>query len=315
MTPVIYIVIPCYNEEEVLRETALRLEIKLSSLIKNNLISDSSRILFVDDRSTDNTWGIISRLHDQNSLFCGIRLSHNKGHQNALFAGLTSVYYQNPDAVISMDADLQDDINAIDSMIEDFKNGSEIVYGVRSDRTSDTFFKKYTAESFYKIMDGMGIETVFNHADYRLLSKRALNSLLEYKESNLFLRGIIPQLGYKTSKVEYVRSERFAGESKYPFKKMLSLAWEGITSFSTKPLTAVIKIGSIFTGISFLGILALIILTCCSVNFNETLWIIAAIIFMGGIQLLSVGIIGQYVGKSYIETKQRPRFIIDKELY
>lgn len=310
----LYIVIPCYNEQEVLNETASRLKVKFNALLDKNIISNKSKILFVNDGSKDNTWSIIEELNSNDDIFCGVSLAHNKGHQTALLAGLFSAYKNKPDAVISIDADLQDDINAIDEMLKAFYDGNDVVYGVRSNRDSDTFFKKLTAESFYKFMEFMGVETIFNHADYRLLSFRALDSLLQYNESNLYLRGIVPNIGYKSSTVEYSRSARFAGESKYPLKKMFALAWEGVTSFTTKPLSLILVLGFVFSFVAFLGLIALIILTCCAVNFNDILWLTAAIVLMCGIQLISLGIIGQYVGKGYIESKHRPRFFIDKEI-
>lgn len=310
MNTILYIVIPCYNEQEVLPETSKRMRAKLNSLIAADKISDSSRILFVDDGSRDNTWNIISSLCDNDHYFAGVKLSRNRGHQNALMAGF-SVAMEHCDAAVSIDADLQDDINAIDGMIDEFHNGCEIVYGVRSNRESDTFFKRFTAEGFYKVMLTLGVEIIFNHADYRLMSKRALEGLFLFGERNLFLRGIVPQIGYKTAQVTYTRSERFAGESKYPFKKMLYLAFDGITSFSVKPIRLITALGativmlsvlafilSLITGISSLGMTAL----ACS------LWL------LGGIQLLSLGIVGEYIGKIYQETKQRPRFIIEKTL-
>ena len=234
MNNILYIVIPCYNEEEVLPETAKRLKVKMNSLIEKRKISPESRVVMVNDGSKDKTWSIIKALHEEDPLFSGINLSRNRGHQNALLAGLMTVK-DLADAVISMDADLQDDINAIDEMVDKFLDGCDIVYGVRSKRTTDSFFKRFTAESFYRLMNAMGANTVFNHADYRLMSKRALEGLAQFKEVNLFLRGIVPMIGYRTDTVTYERSERFAGESKYPLKKMVAFAMEGITSLSVKP--------------------------------------------------------------------------------
>ena len=311
----LFIVIPCYNEQEVLHETADRLEQKIHSLAHRGLISEDSRIMFVNDGSKDDTWSIIEELNRKNSIFCGVSLSRNRGHQNALLAGLFTAAGYEPDAVISIDADLQDDINAIDGMIDAFKEGYDVVYGVRSKRDTDTFFKRFTAEGFYRVMDSLGVETVFNHADYRLLSLRALNGLMQFKEVNLFLRGIVPQIGFKSTSVEYERSERFAGESKYPLKKMLALAWDGITSFSDKPLGLVLACGIGMTFISFCSLIALVVLACCAVSFSDALWIAAAVLFTGGIQLMGTGIVGQYVGKTYKETKARPRYIIDEVLY
>ncbi len=312
MNNILYVVVPCYNEEEVLPETSKRLEEKLNSLIEQNKISKNSKVLFVDDGSKDNTWQLIEDLHQKNNMFCGVKLSRNKGHQNALLAGLTTAN-KYADLTISMDADLQDDINAMDKMIEHYYNGCEVVYGVRSSRKKDTFFKRFTAESFYKLMKNMGVDTVYNHADYRLMSKRAVESLLEFNESNLFLRGIVPQVGYKSEKVEYVRQNRFAGESKYPLKKMINFAMDGITSFSNKPLSLLFVIGWIF---SILGVAAFATtLTLKYVLGISTMWpILSAMLFFCGVVLLALGLIGLYIGKIYIESKHRPKFIIDKEI-
>ncbi len=242
MSDVLYIVVPCYNEEEVLPITADRLSQKLKGLIADGRVSDKSRILFVNDGSRDNTWDIICKLHKEDAIFSGVKLSRNRGHQNALLAGLMTAK-EKADVTISMDADLQDDINAVDEMLDKYYDGCDIVYGVRSARKKDTFFKRFTAELFYKFMRFMGAETVFNHADYRLMSKRALYDLSQYREVNLFLRGIVPMIGYKTAKVYYARDERVAGESKYPLKKMLAFAIDGITSFSVKPLRLITTVG------------------------------------------------------------------------
>ena len=240
----IYLVVPCYNEEEVLRETASRLKDKMQVLISNKVISEKSRITFVDDGSKDKTWSIIEELNSNDKIFSGVKLSRNRGHQNALLAGLMTVK-DYCDAAISLDADLQDDINVIDKFIEKFNYGCDVVYGVRSERKTDTVFKRTTAQGFYKIMKALGVDIVYNHADYRLMSKRALDSLEEFKEVNLFLRGIVPLIGYKSDVVLYERNERFAGESKYPLKKMLSFAFEGITSFSVKPIRLILAVGII----------------------------------------------------------------------
>ncbi len=308
--PIVYIIVPCYNEEEVLPETAKRLREELRTLIKNSAISEKSRILFIDDGSRDRTWEMIDTLSRAESLFGGVKLSRNRGHQNAVLAGLMTA---KPlcDCAISIDADLQDDINAIDQMIKDFSEGSDIVYGVRSSRKTDTFFKRFTAEGFYKVMQKMGVDLVFNHADYRLMSARALEGLSSYREVNLFLRGIIPQIGYKTSTVTYARSERFAGESKYPLKKMLALAWNGITSFSVKPIAMILGLGIFITALSGIAGIVLLIIELVT----RSLSIMAAILFSiwlaSGLILTSLGIVGEYAGKIYGEVKARPRYIIE----
>ena len=307
---VLYLVIPCYNEEEVLSETSKRLEVKMKDLIKKKVISEKSRVAFVNDGSKDSTWKIIQNLHKKNKLFSGINLSRNRGHQNALLAGLMTVK-DKADMVISMDADLQDDINVIDKFIEEYYNGSDVVYGVRSKREKDTFFKRFTAEGFYKFMQKMGVDIVFNHADYRLMSKRALEGLSEFKEVNLFLRGIVPLIGYKSSKVEYERSERFAGESKYPLKKMLSFAFDGITSFSVKPIRLILVFGIIMMFVSFVVLLYSLIVKITGNAVSGWTFIVGSIWLLGGIQMLSIGIIGEYIGKIYNETKSRPRYIVE----
>lgn len=309
----IYFVIPCYNEEEVLHETAKRLEVKVKTLIEKKLISSNSKIMFVDDGSKDATWEIIEELNSLNSLFGGVKLSRNRGHQNALLAGLISVK-DNCDAAISMDADLQDDINVIDKFIEKFYDGCDVVYGVRSDRKKDTAFKKYTAQSFYKFMNMLGVDLVYNHADYRLMSKRALGSLESFKEVNLFLRGIVPLIGYKSDKVLYERNERFAGESKYPLKKMLAFALEGITSFSVKPIRMVFTTGVLVFSVSLIILAYSLIQWMLGNTVQGWTTTVASIWAIGGIQILCIGIVGEYVGKIYMESKARPKFIIDKYL-
>lgn len=313
MNDILYLVIPCYNEEEVLHETAKRLLEKMNTMIINELISNKSKILFVNDGSKDKTWSIIEELHSKNDIFSGVNLSRNRGHQNALLAGLmTAKEYS--DMTISLDADLQDDIDVINKFVEQYYDGCDIVYGVRSSRKTDTFFKRITALTFYKFMRTLGVDMVFNHADYRLMSKRALEGLSEYKEVNLFLRGMVPLIGYKYSIVEYERHERFAGESKYPLKKMITFALDGITSLSIKPIRMITGLG--FT-IFFISVIALIY--SLVVNFlghTVTGWtsLTLSIWMLGGIQLLSLGVIGEYVGKVYTETKRRPRFIIADKL-
>lgn len=309
MKQVLYIVIPCYKEQEVLHETASRLQAKMENLISSGKISPESRVMFVNDGSTDQTWPIICELHNTNPLFSGVNLSRNRGHQNALLAGLMTAK-DCADMVISMDADLQDDINAVDRMIDKFYEGCDIVYGVRSSREKDTFFKKFTAEGFYRVMNFLGAETVFNHADYRLMSKRALESLAQFREVNLFLRGIVPMIGYQTGIVEYERGERFAGESKYPLKKMLSFAMEGITSLSTKPLQYITGLGFLIFTISILMLVYFIVQWGVGGTVAGWASIICSVWAIGGLILLSIGVIGEYIGKIYMETKERPRFII-----
>ena len=309
----LYLVIPCYNEQEVLHETARQLKEKMESLKSRNMISDKSRIVFVNDGSKDNTWQIIEELHQSDSIFRGIKLSRNKGHQNALMAGLMTVKNE-CDAAISLDADLQDDINAIDAMVEKFSEGCDIVYGVRSARKTDTFFKKFTAESFYKIMEKMGVEVTYNHADYRLMSKRALDALEQFKEVNLFLRGIVPMIGYKTDCVYYERKERFAGESKYPLKKMIAFAMEGITSLSIKPIGMITALGvGIFT-ISIIMLIYFLVRHFMGQTVEGWTSLAVSVWAIGGLQLLAIGIIGEYIEKIYLETKARPKFIIEKYL-
>lgn len=306
----LYMVIPCYNEEEVLTETAKRLYEKYTSLIKSEKISSDSRIVFVNDGSKDKTWKIIKKLHETSNMFSGINLSRNRGHQNAVLAGLMTVK-DKADAVISMDADLQDDIDAIDEMIDRYKNGCDIVYGVRYQRKTDTFFKKFTAQAFYKLMSAMGADVVYNHADYRLMSRRALNGLAEFKEVNLFLRGIVPMIGYKTETVYYDRKERFAGESKYPLKKMLAFAFEGITSMSVKPIKIIIGLSIIFSAFNFVAVIVALIRLLCGIGTMGTC-IFFSVWLLGNLNLLAIGIVGEYVGKTYLETKQRPRYIVEE---
>ncbi len=313
MDNILYLVIPCYNEEEVLPETSSRLRLKMRQLIENGKIDEKSRIVFVNDGSKDETWEIIKVLHEEDNIFSGINLSRNRGHQNALLAGLMTVK-ESADMVISMDADLQDDIDAVDAMVDKYLSGIDIVYGVRSSRAKDTFFKKATAEGFYKVMNGMGANTVFNHADYRLMSKRALYGLAEYGEVNLFLRGIVPMIGYSWDVVYYERGERFAGESKYPFNKMLSFAVEGITSLSTKPIRMITGLGFFV----FLVSIGILIYSVVRHYMGETIvgWttLMVSVWAIGGLILLALGVVGEYIGKIYLETKGRPRFIIEQFL-
>ena len=313
MENTLYVVIPCYNEEEVLNETTKRLKEKLTDLIKKNVISKDSRVMYVNDGSKDKTWELIKKINSKEELFTGITLSRNRGHQNALVAGLLTAK-EYADVVISMDADLQDDINAIDEMLEKYKEGSEIVYGVRSARKKDSFFKKITAEGFYKFMKLMGVDIVFNHADYRLTSKKVLEQFKDYKEVNLFLRGIFPLIGYKTDVVYYERAERFAGESKYPLKKMLNFAWDGITSFSVKPLRFICSLGFIILLVSFIIMIYSIIQKICGNTVAGWTFLTISIWFIGGLQMVSIGIVGEYIGKIYNETKARPRYIVSENL-
>lgn len=309
----LYIVVPCYNEEEVIHETASRLKVKMTNLIDAGTISSQSRVMFVNDGSKDKTWQMISGLHASDELFCGVDLTRNRGHQNALLAGLMTAM-GHADMVISMDADLQDDINAVDSMIAKYYEGCDIVYGVRSSRKKDTFFKRFTAEGFYKFMAFMGADIVFNHADYRLMSKRALEGFAEFKEVNLFLRGLVPMIGYKTATVAYERGERFAGESKYPLKKMLAFAMEGITSLSTKPLRMISYLGG---GICLVSLIMLAYaIAQWILGDTVTGWasLICSIWAIGGLVLLAIGVLGEYIGKIYLETKARPRFMIREVL-
>ncbi len=310
---ILYIVVPCYKEEEVLPETSKRLKSKLEALIEQKKIDSDSRIMFVNDGSTDNTWKIIQELHNSDKIYSGVNLSRNRGHQNALLAGMT-VAVEYADMIISMDADLQDDINAIDAMVENYLNGYDVVYGVRSSRKTDTFFKRFTAEAFYKLMKGLGVDIVFNHADYRLMSKRAVQGLLQFKEVNVFLRGIVPQVGYPWTTVEYERAERFAGESKYPLKKMLAFAFDGITSFSIKPIRLITSLGVGISGISIILLIWAIVTKILGGTVAGWSSLMVSIWFIGGIQLLCLGVVGEYIGKIYSETKHRPLFIIENIL-
>ena len=309
----LYVVVPCYKEEEVLPETSKRLKAKLTALIAQGKISPRSRILFVNDGSKDRTWPIIEELHAQDRIFSGVNLSRNRGHQNALLAGLmTAVQYA--DMMVSMDADLQDDIDAMDRMIDAYHEGYDVVYGVRSSRKTDSFFKRFTAESFYKLMKAMGVDIVFNHADYRLMSRRAVEGLADFKEVNLFLRGIVPQIGYSWTTVEYERAKRFAGESKYPLKKMLSFAFDGITSFSVKPLRLILFLGAVIFALSLVMLLWTLIRWIAGATVSGWASLMCSIWMIGGIQLLALGVIGEYMGKVYSEAKARPRFIIERVL-
>ena len=311
--PVLYIVVPCYNEEEVLPETSRRLKAKMEGLMEAGKISPASKVMLVNDGSKDGTWPMIEQLHRDDPLFSGVNLSRNRGHQNALLAGLMTAK-DRCDMTVSMDADLQDDIDAVDAMVDKYLEGCDIVYGVRSSRKKDTFFKRFTAEAFYRLMNFMGAETVFNHADYRLLSRRALEGLAQFKEVNLFLRGIVPMIGYTCTTVEYERGERFAGESKYPLKKMLAFAMEGITSLSTKPIRYITLLGFLIFMVSIIMLIVFIAQWALGMTVVGWASMICSLWAIGGLILLSLGVIGEYIGKIYLETKQRPRFIVREVL-
>ena len=311
MKPVLYIVIPCYNEEKVLPITSGMFLEKLKSLISADIISDDSRIMFVNDGSRDSTWDIITKLSGEQKYFTGLSLSRNRGHQNALLAGLTETG-KLCDITISIDCDGQDDINAMDSMVREYLDGAEIVYGVRSSRETDTFFKRTTAQGFYKLMNRMGANVVYNHADYRLLSAKVINELANFKEVNIFLRGMIPLVGFKSTCVYYERHERLAGESHYPLKKMLALAIDGITSLSTKPIRIITTFWFVTAILSLIGIIWSVIAFALGKTVAGWASLVTIIFFFSGIQLLSLGVIGEYIGKIYLETKARPRFIIEK---
>ena len=313
MEPTIYFVIPCYNEEAVLPETSLRLTRKLEAMRANGLIGEASRMLFVDDGSKDKTWELISQYNRENPWVEGVKLAHNRGHQNALLCGLMTAM-DRCDAAISMDADLQDDIDALDQFVTKFREGCDVVYGVRNKRDTDTWFKRTTAEGFYKVMKLLGVDVVFNHADYRLMSKRALEGLSEYREVNLFLRGIVPLIGYRSDYVYYDRHERFAGESKYPLKKMLSFALDGITSFSVKPLKLISNLGVLISLLSIFGLLYALISYFAGVAVSGWTAIVCSIWLLGGLQMLCLGVVGGYIGKIYSEVKARPRYRVETYL-
>ncbi|HIR97456.1 MAG TPA: glycosyltransferase family 2 protein [Candidatus Merdisoma faecalis] len=310
---ILYLVIPCYNEEAVLHETAKQLLEKMNSMFERGMISRESKIMFVNDGSKDKTWEIIEELHASNPIYSGVKLSRNKGHQNALLAGLMTAK-EKADMTISLDADLQDDVDVIDQMVEKYYQGNDVVYGVRSARKTDTFFKKFTAQGFYKLMQAMGVEIVYNHADYRLMSKRAMEGLSQFKEVNLFLRGIVPLIGYKSDVVTYERHERFAGESKYPLKKMLAFATDGITSFSIKPIRLITTCGILIFAISLVMLLYFLIVHFMGRTVAGWTSMIVSIWAIGGLQLLAIGIVGEYIGKIYLETKERPKYIIETVL-
>ncbi len=308
--PTVYFVIPCYNEEEVLPETSKQLTAKLDSLKEKGLIDDKSRVLLVDDGSKDKTWELIEKLNAENAYFEGVKLAHNRGHQHALLAGLETAAPR-CDCAISLDADLQDDVNALDEFIVKFNEGCDVVYGVRNKRETDSVFKRSTAQGFYRVMKALGVDIVFNHADYRLMSRRALEALSEYKEVNLFLRGIVPLIGYRSDYVYYDRHERFAGESKYPLKKMISFAIDGITSFSVRPLKLISNLGIIISILSVFGLIYALVSFFMGVAVAGWTATVASIWFLGGLQMLSIGVVGGYIGKIYSEVKSRPRYKIE----
>jgi glycosyltransferase involved in cell wall biosynthesis len=309
MTPVLYLVIPCYNEEQVLPLTSGKFKGKIEELIEAGKISDKSRVMFVNDGSRDKTWEILSSLCEADEKYCAISLAHNRGHQNALIAGLMEAK-KFADITISLDCDGQDDINAITAMVDEYAKGSEIVFGVRNDRSTDTWFKRTTAQSYYKFLRGMGVDIIPDHADYRLMSSRVLGALEGYGEVNLFLRGIIPTLGFKQSVVYYSRAEREAGTTHYPLSKMVSLAVDGVTSFSVRPLRLITVLGMIVALLSFIGIIYVLISVITGYYVDGWASTTCIICFVSGIQMISLGVIGEYVGKIYLETKQRPRYFV-----
>jgi len=309
MTPVLYLVIPCYNEEQVLPLTSGKFKGKLEELIEAGKISDKSRVMFVNDGSKDSTWDILSSLCAEDEKYCAISLAHNRGHQNALIAGLMEAK-KFADITISLDCDGQDDINAITQMVDEYAKGSEIVFGVRNDRSTDTWFKRTTAQSYYKFLRGMGVDIIPDHADYRLMSARVLNALEGYCEVNLFLRGIIPQIGFKQSVVYYSRAEREAGTTHYPLSKMVSLAVDGVTSFSVRPLRLITVLGMIVALLSFIGIIYVLVSVITGYYVDGWASTTCIICFVSGIQMISLGVIGEYIGKIYLETKQRPRYFV-----
>jgi glycosyltransferase involved in cell wall biosynthesis len=311
MADTLYLVVPCYNEQEVLSETARRLLDSLAGLLKMELISRDSRVLFVDDGSRDDTWNIIERLADGHPQVMGVKLSRNRGHQNALMAGLMTAK-EFADVTISLDADMQDDISVLPAFMKKYYDGAEIVFGVRKSRESDTVFKRSSAQFFYKLLKTFGVEAVYNHADYRLMSRRALNGLSEFGEVNLFLRGIVMQIGYKTSTVEYDRGERLAGESKYPFSKMLGFAFDGITSFSIKPIRMITALGIIIFLVSIAVLIYSLVVNAMGNTVSGWTSTVISVWILGGLQLFAIGIVGEYVGKVYMETKKRPKYIIEK---
>ena len=311
MADTLCLVIPCYNEQEVLGETSTRLLESLREMVNSSLAGEDSKIMFVDDGSKDDTWNIISRLSEEHTEVMGVKLSRNRGHQNALLAGLMTAK-EFADVTISLDADLQDDISVLPEFMRNYYDGCDIVYGVRKSRTTDTFFKRNTAQMFYKLLKAFGVDVVYNHADYRLMSRRALEGLAEFEEVNLFLRGIVKQIGYKTATVEYERHERFAGESKYPMSKMLGLAFDGITSFSVKPIRMITALGIIIFLVSIIILIYSLVVNALGNTVAGWTSTVISVWVLGGLQLFAIGIVGEYVGKVYMETKSRPKYIIEK---
>lgn len=313
MAKILFMVVPCYNEQEVITETTNRLAQKYKELIEAGKIAPESKVLYVNDGSKDNTWEMIKDIHNKDKTFRGLCLSRNRGHQNAVLAGLMQAK-EEADMVISMDADLQDDINAIDEMVDKFNEGYDVVYGVRDKRKTDTFFKRFTAQAYYKLLLKMGVDIVYNHADFRLMSKRVLDNLEDYKEVNLFLRGLVPMVGFPSTSVYYERHERFAGESKYPLKKMLHFAFDGITSLSIKPIRLITTLGLVIFMLSIGILIYSVVMHILGNTFAGWSSIMVSVWALGGLQILSIGIIGEYIGKIYLETKSRPRFIIQEYL-
>lgn len=314
-SPVVYFVLPCFDEQEALPTTHKVLEAKMRQLISQKRISPKSRVLFVDDGSTDRTWNLVEKYHAANpALFGGVRLAHNRGHQNALLAGLMTAFKAGCDAAISMDADLQDDVNAADTMVDDYRKGAEIVYGVRNNRDTDTWFKRTSAEAFYHIMNALGTHTIPDHADYRLMGRQALQALSEYREVNLYLRGIVPSLGFETRKVYYRRGKRVAGTSKYPLRKMIALAFNGITSFSTRLLSIPIFLGAASLVVAIIMLIYAIVSACTGHAVAGWASLMCSVWFLGGLIMVSLGIVGEYIGKIYMESKHRPRYIIEQTL-
>lgn len=314
MKPILYIIVPCYNEQEVLPISCEIFKSKLEMLISSEKIHEDSKIMFVNDGSTDNTWDIICDLSSSCEYFIGISQSRNRGHQNTVLAGLMEAMSQ-CDITISIDCDGQDDINAINQMVDAYQNGNEVVYGVRSKRDTDTFFKRFTAESFYKLLNWMGAEVVFNHADYRLISSKVLNELSHFKEVNIFLRGMIPLVGFRFTNVYYERHERIAGKSHYPLRKMLALAFDGITSLSIKPIRIITVLGMFIAFLSFCGVIWSVVMHLTNNTVSGWASMTSIICFIGGVQLISLGVLGEYIGKIYLETKARPRYIISERTY
>lgn len=313
MKPVLYIVVPCYNEEKVLPVTAPEFLNKIDDLVSKEKISSESKVMFVDDGSKDNTWQIIKAFTQKDHRVVGISQSRNRGHQNAVLAGLMESK-QFCDITVSIDCDGQDDINAIDNMVDEYLNGYEVVYGVRSKRETDSFFKRFTAESFYKVMKLLGADVVFNHADYRLISSKVLDEFENFKEVNIFLRGLVPLVGFKSTSVYYERHERVAGKSHYPLSKMLALAFDGVTSLSVKPIQLITTMGFVISLLSFIGVLWSVVMNILGKTVTGWASMVCILCFVSGIQLISLGVIGEYIGKIYMEVKARPRYIIEKRV-